>query len=337
MTQRTSTGNPVPHTPRDWPMITGIAVVACAAVIASFHAQAGLGALAGWHASADILGVRVSLAWLLPLCVDAYGATATRIAVDSARYSEHTRKHALVHAIAAVVVGVLGNAVYHLLAARVVELGSATWVLVVGVSIVPPVALGALAHLIALCARDDAAARVRVVPEGAAAVPEASDSAPALPAAGDVDGWRAFLEELGLPVDQPGPYPGRAVAVPGEVRPGTGVPAYVPGPVPDGAPKVSGEASLGDGQVHLVPRDGPDQVADTGSFDAVPDRSATAEVQQVPAVPEPVELNLKAIKTFSPVLGQGKVPRVQDIKEGLRCGQSKAQQVRAYLAECVTS
>ncbi|MEO3799972.1 hypothetical protein [Nonomuraea sp. B1E8] len=140
---------------RDWWTIGGVGVVAAAAVIASFTAQAGLGRLAGWDAALALPGgLEVSLSWLLPLCVDAYGAVATRITVN-AKYSAETRKHALIHAVGAVVVSIIGNAIYHALEAGVLHLGSSRWVLVVAVSMVPPVALGALAHLMALCARDD--------------------------------------------------------------------------------------------------------------------------------------------------------------------------------------
>lgn len=141
---------------RDWSAIAGVTVVAGAAVILSFSALAGLGELVGWGTLA-VFGAELPLSWLLPLCVDAYGATATRIAVNG-RYSPETRRHALVHAVAAIVVSVLGNAMYHLIQAHVVDLGSALWVLVVAVSVVPPLALGALAHLMALCGRDNAAA-----------------------------------------------------------------------------------------------------------------------------------------------------------------------------------
>ncbi|MEV4398315.1 DUF2637 domain-containing protein [Nonomuraea sp. NPDC049607] len=140
---------------RDWWTIGGVGVVAAAAVIASFTAQAGLGHLAGWDAALALPGgIEISLSWLLPLCVDAYGAVATRITVN-AKYSTETRKHALIHAVGAVVVSIIGNAIYHALEAGVLHLGSSRWVLVVAVSMVPPVALGALAHLMALCARDD--------------------------------------------------------------------------------------------------------------------------------------------------------------------------------------
>lgn len=167
---------------RDGWTIAGVAIVAVAAIVASFTAQAGLGVLAGWDATVRLFGVELSLSWLLPLCVDAYGATATRIAVNSSRYSQETRRHALIHAIGAVVVSVVANAMYHSLEAGVLDLGTARWVLVVAVSMVPPVALGALAHLMALCARDDAEARAVPVESVTEYVPEAAPLPPAAPA-----------------------------------------------------------------------------------------------------------------------------------------------------------
>ncbi|MEV7007554.1 hypothetical protein [Streptosporangium sp. NPDC051022] len=140
---------------RDWTVLACVALVAVATVVASFTAQAGLGELAGWVKNLHLFGVEVSMSWLLPVTVDAYGIAATRIATNKRRYSAEVRAHAFGHALAAVVVSVLGNAMYHLLEARVIVLGSAAWVLVVAVSVVPPIALGGLAHLLGIAARDE--------------------------------------------------------------------------------------------------------------------------------------------------------------------------------------
>ncbi|MFG1873409.1 hypothetical protein ACGFIV_01050 [Sphaerisporangium sp. NPDC049003] len=334
MTEITSATVDVPPVRPDWIRRILVGIVAAAAVIASFHAQSGLGELAGWHASLNVFGWRLSLSWLLPLCVDAYGATATLITVDAARYSEHTRHHALVHAIAAIVVGVLANAAYHLLAANVWHLGPAMWVLVVAVSIIPPVALGALAHLMALCARDDAAARARAVPaevRPAPTVPAAAAAVPASPVRGAGDPAQEILGGPGLPLDEPGPYPPRTAAVP--EAPAT-VPAG-PSPYPGGAAPLRWSdlvaRAAGEGQAQHVPADPADQAAvtDTGSFRAVP-----AEVPVPADVPEPVR---QAIQTYAPLAAQGKLPPIAQIKRELKCGQPRAQEVRAYLAEYATT
>jgi hypothetical protein len=141
---------------RDWVLIVAVVLVAASTVIASFTAQSGLGELAGWHAVVTVAeGVDLRLSWLLPLTVDAYGVAATRIATNKRRYSAEVRQQAFRHALAAVAVSVVANAVFHLLEAHVIELGGYAWVLVVAVSIVPPVALGGLAHVLSVAARDE--------------------------------------------------------------------------------------------------------------------------------------------------------------------------------------
>lgn len=145
---------------RDWTVIGCVLLVALATVTASFTAQSGLGELAGWTTVFHVFGVEVAMSWLLPITVDAYGIAATRIATDKARYSAEVRRHAFGHALAAVVVSVLGNAMFHLIEAEVIVLGGAAWVLVVAVSVVPPIALGGLAHLLGVAAREIGRAHV---------------------------------------------------------------------------------------------------------------------------------------------------------------------------------
>jgi hypothetical protein len=120
--------------------IGGLVVVTTAAVVLSFSALAGLGVIVGFGAVA-VFGWDLPLSPLVPLCIDAYGATATRIAVNRF-YSEETRRQAMIHGIIAIAVGVLGNAIYHLIEGGVVNPGNAVWLLVVAVSIIPPLALG---------------------------------------------------------------------------------------------------------------------------------------------------------------------------------------------------
>lgn len=147
---------------RDWVLIVAVVLVAASTVIASFTAQSGLGEHAGWLAYVTLFHtVDLHLSWLLPLTVDAYGVAATRIATNKLRYSPEVRQQAFRHALAAVAVSVVANAVFHLLEAHVIVLGGYAWVLVVAVSIVPPVALGGLAHVLSVAARDE----VEAVPE----------------------------------------------------------------------------------------------------------------------------------------------------------------------------
>lgn len=192
----------------------GLAVVITAAVVLSFSALAGLGRMVGFGELA-LAGWNFPLSLLVPLCIDAYGATAGRIATNRA-YSETTRRHAMIHSVIAIGAGIAGNAAYHLIEGQVLDLGGARWVLVVVVSIVPPVALGALVHLMSECARDrQAAEQVHAPLPVPAAVPaevrEVHDvpgqvrTQVHVPGGGPAGGQ---YHAVGLPESEPGPCPG---------------------------------------------------------------------------------------------------------------------------------
>ncbi|MDP9864029.1 MULTISPECIES: hypothetical protein [Streptosporangium] len=128
---------------RDWVADLGIAVVALAALVSSASALAGLAKLAAWGDQ---------LALLLPVMVDAYGITSTRIWLSKSTRSARVRKHAAGNATAAIVMSVVGNVVYHAIEAGALHLPA--WVLVVAVSVVPPITIGLLSHLVALRSGD---------------------------------------------------------------------------------------------------------------------------------------------------------------------------------------
>jgi hypothetical protein len=101
-------------------------------------------------------GGRFRLAWLLPIAVDAYAVTATRVWLRTAG-TARTRGYARRNAIGAIGLSVAGNATYHALgAAGVASLATARagWLIVVAVSAVPPVMLGLVGHLHALVSDD---------------------------------------------------------------------------------------------------------------------------------------------------------------------------------------
>ncbi|MGW3365943.1 hypothetical protein ACWDOR_23720 [Streptosporangium canum] len=185
---------------------------------ASFTAQSGLGVLAGWTTVFHVFGVEVAMSWLLPITVDAYGIAATRIATDKAKYSAEVRGHAFGHALAAVVVSVLGNAMFHLLEAGVIVLGGAAWVLVVAVSVVPPIALGGLAHLLGVAARDEVEA-VAVPPAESAGGPRAV-----------VD--EVLVEQVAAPGEDSSPGTAGLTSPIGEVIDVPAIPAPSPAPTP---------------------------------------------------------------------------------------------------------
>jgi hypothetical protein len=142
---------------RDRGTYAGMLAVAVAAAVLSFSALAGLAELAGVTAALPLpAGGRFRLAWLLPIAVDAYAVTATRVWLRTAG-TARTRRYARLNAIGAIGLSVAGNAAYHALAAAgVASLGTvrAGWLVVVAVSAVPPVMLGLVGHLHALVSDD---------------------------------------------------------------------------------------------------------------------------------------------------------------------------------------
>jgi hypothetical protein len=283
----------------------GLAVVIAAAVVLSFSALQGLGRFAGfgdWNL--PLIDWDFPLSLLLPLCIDAYGAVAARIATNRA-YSDETRKHAMIHSGIAIAVGVIGNAAYHLIESHVIKLdGSVLVTLVIVVSIVPPVALGALVHLISECGRDrqeatqvhaaadvprPVPAEVRDVPDQVRElddVPAALLPAPGRPPAEPDPAEQHLLEHLGLPAGEPAPYPARHAETPAPPEAGAPVPEQVRLPEPP---------------------------------------------------PELAPLALRAVETWAPDGRLDRLPPLREVKAELGVGQPKATQVRAYLSELVAS
>ncbi|MCP2363089.1 hypothetical protein HD597_010109 [Nonomuraea thailandensis] len=302
------------HRP-DWVERGGLAVVVTAAVVLSFSALQGLGQFAGFGDwTLPLVDVDFPLALLLPLCIDAYGAVAARIATNRA-YSETTRKHAMIHSGIAIGVGVLGNAAYHLIEAHVIELGGGVLVaLVIVVSVVPPVALGALVHLMSECGRD-----------------------------------RQEAEQVPAAAAVPAPAPAQVRDVPAEVREPGDVPAGTPAPpsapplASPAAPASAEQGLLGQpGQPGLpgLPAAGPGQYARHAhtlpAAEAGP-APVPAQVHLPEPPPELAPLAQRAIETWAPGGRLHKLPPLREVKGVLGVGQPKAERVRAYLSELVTT
>jgi hypothetical protein len=122
---------------RDGWVMVGMAIAAASAATASFTGLRGLALAAGWPDR---------LAWLLPLTIDAYAMTSTRVWLAPG----HTRRgqsFAQANAIGAIGASIVGNAAYHMLSTGLL---SVAWPIVVGVGAVPAAVLGLTAHLHAL-------------------------------------------------------------------------------------------------------------------------------------------------------------------------------------------
>jgi hypothetical protein len=120
-----------------------MAVTACAAAVSSFSGLRSLAAATGWPET---------LSPLLPFTIDAYAMTATRVWLSNATGSRAARRFARWNAIGAIGLSLIGNAAWHLIAAKVLTV---TWPIVVVVGAVPPAVLGLLSHLAVLHGQDD--------------------------------------------------------------------------------------------------------------------------------------------------------------------------------------
>lgn len=124
-----------PRKKRDLLSVLGMIAVAGAAAFTSYSGLSGLAELAGWPSK---------LALMLPITIDAYAMTATRVWLSPARLTKKARSWARGNAIGSISMSVLGNTIYHAASAHVL---SVTWPVVVGISAIPSIVLGLTVHL----------------------------------------------------------------------------------------------------------------------------------------------------------------------------------------------
>jgi hypothetical protein len=118
--------------------MTGMAVAAASAAVASFTGLRGLALVAGWPDR---------LAWLLPVTIDAYAMTSARVWLTGTSHTHRARRFAQANAIGAIATSIVGNAAYHAVSVRLLTV---SWPIVVVVGAVPAAVLGLTAHLHAL-------------------------------------------------------------------------------------------------------------------------------------------------------------------------------------------
>ena len=134
--------------PRRWPLL----LIAAPAAVAVWSGWVGLGGMCGFGVIHPLPGIwdalRLNTAITLPVGVEAYGAYALGAWLTPGT-PEQARTFARRSAVGALVLGMLGQVVYHLLAAA--HAARAPWPVVVLVSCLPVVTLGfgaALTHLL---------------------------------------------------------------------------------------------------------------------------------------------------------------------------------------------
>jgi hypothetical protein len=138
--------------PRDPWVALGLSASALAALVSSFSGLRSLALLAGW------LPI---MAPLLPVCIDAYAATATRVWLAGSPGSRRARTFARANALGAIALSIVGNATDHLILAHLLTVN---WVIVVVVGAVPPAVLGLVTHLAVLRKHVDHVVVLRAVP-----------------------------------------------------------------------------------------------------------------------------------------------------------------------------
>ena len=132
----TTLDQPGAHAPnRDVLFAVGMAAVSLAAAVSSYSGLATLADLVGWNHK---------LALLLPVTIDAYALTATRVWLSPKTAGYRARRWAKGNAIGAIATSVAGNAVAHAANAAVFHV---TWPIVVAVSAIPSIVLGLITHL----------------------------------------------------------------------------------------------------------------------------------------------------------------------------------------------
>lgn len=147
-----------PTRQRDGWVTLGMIVSATSAALTSFDGLRQLALAAGWTSL---------MAPLLPLTIDAFAATATRIWLADGTKSKRARRFARTCTVGAILLSLGGNAVFHLIAANLLAVD---WVIVLTVGAIPPVVLGLITHLavlrgqVELAIRDDRSTGVSTAP-----------------------------------------------------------------------------------------------------------------------------------------------------------------------------
>jgi hypothetical protein len=176
---------------RRWPLF----LIAAPAAVAVWSGWVGLGELCGFGVIHPLPGIwdalRINTAITLPIGVEAYGAYALGAWLAPGGAPERVRRFARRSAIGALLLGMSGQVIYHLLAAA--HATRAPWPVVVLVSCMPVVTLGfgaALTHLLRAPVPHSATAPV-VHPQSAPALAN-GHSAPE----GGQDAARRYAAEL---------------------------------------------------------------------------------------------------------------------------------------------
>lgn len=325
------------ETARSWPW--ALILLALPATVAVWSGWVGLGSMTGFGKVHPLPGIAdgftLDTAITLPIGVEAYGAYALGVWLSHRRYSDGTRRFACVSSIGALVLGCAGQVAYHLLevlhAAKVAHVAKDTgrtvaqvagtmpaqapWWIVTIVACFPVLVLGMGATLAHLTRRDLRDASRDVTSNIATQVPELEPEPECEPTGLDV--WEALEDAPALD--------GGPVVTPDPLEDWYDEPAtWERWPLPTLKPVSEPDNRAGEDD-DQAPEDDPEDDSDDPDEDA-----ADTGVSDVPAA-----VLARAREEFAEHLQRGDVPGVRRIRRALRCGQPRAQQVRAYLADLV--
>lgn len=172
---------------RRWPLL----LLALPAFVATWSGWVGLGRMVGFGVVEPLPGIlngfTIDTAITLPIGVEAYGAYALSAWITVRRLSSGTRRFAKWSALGSLLLGMLGQVAYHLLA--VGGFTVAPWWVITIVSCLPVLVLGMGAGLFHMLARDaelpDAAADLPVAETVATPVAHVEEVATAAESKGD--------------------------------------------------------------------------------------------------------------------------------------------------------
>ena len=282
--------------PRRWPL----AVIAAPASMSIWAGWVQLGGMCGFGEVQPFPGIvdwHLDTAITLPVGVEAYGAYALGLWL-SAGTPERARRWASASAVGSLVLGMLGQVAYHLLAAA--GRTRAPWEVTVIVSCMPVIVVGCAAALMHLAGAAGIASAPGDGPAStAASTGQASPDTPSSVPAGAVPA-----------VSGGAPWP-----VPAAVAPDA--PASAPASAPAGA-HVSAHVSA---------------LADTppAALRAVP----AAAVKRARGVSPGASRDTVPEKRYAAESAAGSVPSLRRIMREMKVGQQRAAEIKAALADAV--
>jgi hypothetical protein len=324
---------------RRWPLL----VIGASAGTAVWSGWVGLGELVGFGVVHPLPGIAegftINTAITLPVGVEAYAVYALSVATSTARITRPARRFAWTSSVGALVLGMVGQVVYHLMIADKVT--TAPWPVVAAVSCLPVLVLGFASVLWHLAGQTVPAA------VGTEDTREHTTDAPIPEHTPEHDPGQAHA---GHTADVPGPRDGEHTPGTDHPSPGSDAPVSLTGwgpvvPLAESttwrAHRLDGHAARGEHATALalpehVPAVGAPAVDERGG-EPVPANGHGAEPvhASTPVLgdgPEP-ESAASDDEIVRAIVATGDLPSVRAIKAAHRVGNARASRIRDQAAQ----